>query len=84
LQRLCVVGMEHMLVQGRKARDNKTDPDVLLSFCKASLEMTCPQAIIIGGFDSVDCSFDTRQVKMEWYLLSGGSGISIYEHGHQY
>lgn len=43
-----------------------TDPLFLLSFCKLSFVMTCAQDIIIGGFCSVDCSFDTGHVKMEW------------------
>ncbi len=42
-----------------------TYPPSLLSFCKLSLVMTCPQANIIGGLASVDCSFDTGQAKME-------------------
>ena len=54
-----------------------TYPPGFPSFCKLSLVTTCPQASIIGGFASVDCSLDTGQAKIEWYLFSGGSGISI-------
>ena len=50
---------------------------VLLSFAKLSLAMTWPQLIIIGGFFSVACSFDTGHAKIEWYRFSGGKGISI-------
>ena len=38
----------------------------LLSLSSDSLAMTCPHGIIIGGFWSVPCSFETGQTKMEW------------------
>ena len=55
----------------------KTYPPGLLNFVKLSLVMTWPHANIIGGLASVDCSFETGQAKIEWYLFSGGKGISI-------
>ncbi len=35
-------------------------------FSSDSLAMTWPHGIIIGGFWSVPCSFETGQTKMEW------------------
>lgn len=43
-----------------------------------SSAITCPQGIIIGGFWSVACSFDTGQTKIEWKRYDGGSGISTW------
>lgn len=63
------------LVKGEKTRE--VHPAALLSFCKLSFEMTWPHVIIIGGFCSVDCSFETKQANIEWYLLSEERGISI-------
>lgn len=41
-----------------------------------SCAITCPHGIIIGGFSSVACSFDTGQTKIEWKRYWGGRGIS--------
>jgi len=38
----------------------------LLSRRSDSSAMTCPHGIIIGGFWSVACSFETGQTKIEW------------------
>jgi hypothetical protein len=48
------------------------------SFCKLSLQITCPHPIIIGGFSSVACSFETGQAKIEWNLVSSVKLISTY------
>ena len=40
----------------------------LASLVSDSLAITCPHGSNIGGFCSVDCSFDTGQAKMEWNL----------------
>lgn len=37
--------------------------DIFMIDC---LQRTCPHVINIGGFSSVDCSFDTGHTKMEW------------------
>ena len=39
--------------------------DPLLSLANDSCATTCPQGIIMGGFSSVVCSFETGQTKME-------------------
>ena len=39
--------------------------DPLLNLVNDSWATTCPQGIIIGGFSSVVCSFDTGQTKIE-------------------
>lgn len=49
---------------------------LLASLLNESFATTWPQGIIIGGFSSVDCSFDTGQTNMEWKWYDGGKGIS--------
>ena len=39
--------------------------DPLLNLANDSCATTCPQGIIIGGFSSVVCSFETGQTKIE-------------------
>lgn len=48
----------------------------LLSLMRDSCAMTWPQGIIMGGFSSVVCSFETGQTKIEWNWYDGGRGIS--------
>ena len=55
-----------------KNKNMATYPLALLSFCGLSFDTTCPQFIIIGGFRSVDRSFDTGHANTEWYRLSRG------------
>lgn len=54
-------------VSNTETAENKdgTDPFTLLSFCRLSFVITCPQVIIIGGFCSVDWSFETGHAKIE-------------------
>jgi hypothetical protein len=59
-------------------RARGTYPVVFASRSMLSLQMTCPQAIIIGGFCALASSFETGHANTEWKRLAGGSGSSIW------